>query len=214
MRTGLRLEAFGCRCVERVDLTVAPGHCLGLTGPSGSGKSLFLRALADLDPYTGRMLLDDRDAARIPAPQWRRQVAFLQAESAWWFDTVGEHFGTLPSDWLEGLGFDERVMTWQVSHLSSGERQRLALLRMLVNQPKVLLLDEPTANLDALNTERVELLLDKIRRQWQPATLWVAHDLAQLKRWCDPIWVLEGSRLNPLHSALEQTGARTEARIP
>lgn len=197
MRPGLELKNFSCRAVQPVDLAVETGRCLGLTGPSGSGKSLFLRAVADLDPYEGNLLLDGAAAAGMPAPQWRRLVGLLPAESAWWFDTVGEHFSAIPPDWLAGLGFDDQVMSWQVSHLSSGERQRLALLRLLVMRPRVLLLDEPTANLDAQNMSRAERLLEQFRLAHRPATIWVSHDLDQLRRWCDPIFILEGRRLRP-----------------
>jgi ABC-type multidrug transport system ATPase subunit len=195
MNSGFELENFSCRAVKGVNLVLSPGQCMGLTGPSGAGKSLFMRALADLDAYGGRMLLDGVPASAIPAPQWRRQVGLLPAESAWWADSVGDHFDHVPNEWLQRLGFDDQVMEWQVRHLSSGERQRLSLLRLLVHKPRVLLLDEPTANLDARNIDAVETLLQQVRAEQQPGMLWVSHDVEQLKRWCDPIWLLEDQRL-------------------
>jgi ABC-type iron transport system FetAB ATPase subunit len=195
VETGLRLEAFGCRPIRRLDLGVPSGKRVGISGPSGAGKSLFLRAVADLDPHEGEMWLDGVASVRMPAPQWRRKVALLPSESAWWYDTVGEHFDGQPPDGLAQLGFGSEVLGWQVAHLSSGERQRLALLRALVNQPRVLLLDEPTANLDATNTRRVEALVDRYCEAHHPAVVWVGHDLDQLKRCCETVYILDHGRL-------------------
>ncbi len=198
MSAGLELAAFGCRAIQHLDLVVAPGQCLGITGPSGAGKSLFLRAVADLDLHEGRMWLDGVEADRITPPQWRREVALLPSESAWWYDTVGEHFEGQPPYGLGQLGFESDALTWQVRHLSSGERQRLALLRVLANHPRVLLLDEPTANLDEVNTQRAEALVDIYCKENQPAVLWVSHDLDQLKRRCKSVYTLKQGRLTLL----------------
>jgi ABC-type multidrug transport system ATPase subunit len=195
MNRGLELENFSCRAVHAVNLQLSPGQCIGLTGPSGAGKTVFMRALADLDPYKGRMMLDGVPAGDVPGPQWRRQVGLLPAESAWWSETVGGHFDRVPSQWLIRLGFNDEVMGWKISRLSSGERQRLALLRLLVHRPRILLLDEPTANLDAQNVAAVESLLQDVRAEQQPGMLWVSHDIEQLKRWCDLILLMEDHRL-------------------
>jgi ABC-type iron transport system FetAB ATPase subunit len=194
---GFHIVDLGVHTLQNVRLTLEPGQCVGLTGASGSGKSIFLRALADLDPHAGGMYLDGVAAELVPAPQWRRQVGLLPAESAWWHDAVGPHFDHVPRQWLAELGFDTGVMDWQVSRLSSGERQRLALLRLLSRQPRVLLLDEPTANLDRENTRRVESLLSRYRRQHAVMMIWVSHDPEQLRRNCDPIFTIAGSRLEP-----------------
>ncbi|MBN2809280.1 MAG: ABC transporter ATP-binding protein [Deltaproteobacteria bacterium] len=166
-------------------LTVEARETVALAGPSGAGKSLFLRALADLDPHGGEILLDGRSSQSWSGPEWRRRVALLPAESQWWHDKVGEHFNRSPvnrssaSARLAVLGFEAQVMNWSIARLSSGEKQRLAILRLLQNQPTVLLLDEPTANLDPLNTQRVEKLFLDYQQQHAAAMVWVTHDLAQ-----------------------------------
>lgn len=163
-------------------LSIAPGECVSLRGDSGSGKSLLLRAIADLDLHDGQVLLDDMPITQFTAPQWRKQVALLPAESQWWQDEVGAHFPIEACPWFEPLGFGTETMRWQVSRLSSGEKQRLALARILMNKPRVLLLDEPTASLDANNVITVEKLIKKYRRDTGAAVLWVSHDAQQATR--------------------------------
>lgn len=165
------------------DLALQPGECAGLSGPSGSGKTRLLRSIADLDVHRGRMWLAGVDSADIPPPSWRRQVALLPAESAWWHDEVGTHFVEAPTPArLASLGFTESVMGWRVDRLSSGEKQRLAVLRMLAMAPRVLLLDEPTANLDEDNIGRLEILIRDYLRAGNAASIWVSHDRRQLQR--------------------------------
>ncbi|HEC17921.1 MAG TPA: ATP-binding cassette domain-containing protein [Gammaproteobacteria bacterium] len=163
-------------------LYIADGECVSLRGPSGAGKSLLLRAIADLDPHQGQVQLDDTPCTQIPAPQWRRRVSLLPAESQWWADEVGAHFAGRECPWLRPLGFGPEVMGWQVSRLSSGEKQRLALARALMNRPQALLLDEPTASLDAANVAAVERLVAGYRTDTGAAVLWVSHDAAQAER--------------------------------
>ncbi len=165
------------------DLTVEAGRCIGLSGPSGSGKTLMLRAIADLDPHSGHIFLDETECLTMQAPQWRKQVGLLPAESQWWYDTAGENFtSTVDKTWLKRLGFDEDALSWQISRLSSGERQRLALVRLLSCRPQALLLDEPTASLDSANIQNAEALIAEYRRNTGAAVLWVSHDTGQIKR--------------------------------
>ncbi len=168
--------------IQPTDLHLPPGGCLGLHGDSGSGKTLLLRAIADLDINTGEALLENIPRSRFTGPQWRRKVGLLPAESQWWGDSVGEHALRWPSELLSALGFCEEVLNWQTGRLSSGEKQRLALVRMLANQPRVLLLDEPTANLDDSNTTTVEQIIHGYLQQNQAAAIWVSHDPTQLGR--------------------------------
>ena len=178
--------------------SIANFETVGLTGPSGAGKTLLLRSIADLDPHGGELFLDNTEYRQMTGPQWRRKVGMLPAESQWWRDRVGEHFPEVHQDWLAMLGFDRDVMEWPVERLSSGERQRLALLRLLCNRPQVLLLDEPTANLDPTNVERVEQLLSEYRYQYGPPMLWVSHDRGQIRRIASRCFRLENGQMTEL----------------
>jgi phosphate-transporting ATPase len=172
-RLGLRPTKF----------SLPDGTCIAVRGPSGAGKTLLLRAIADLDPNEGRVMLNGEDRAAIPAPLWRRRVTYVPAEPGWWAETVGAHFedwaGTLPL--IESLGLPAEAGYWPVSRCSTGERQRLALARALALNPRVLLLDEPTAALDAQMAGAVEaLVLQHIAEGM--SVLWVTHNIDQGRR--------------------------------
>jgi len=171
--------------IQPASFTLQAGECVGLSGPSGEGKSLLLRAIADLIPHRGTVTLDGVDCKNINPAQWRRRVGLLLPESHWWSDRVGDHFPVREMDRVTALGFDETVFDWQVSRCSSGEKQRLALLRLLANQPQVLLLDEPSASLDPKSVDRLESLIKIYREQMACPVLWVSHDPAQLARVAD-----------------------------
>jgi ABC-type iron transport system FetAB ATPase subunit len=178
-----------------VDLNVERGECVAVSGPSGSGKTLLLRAIADLDPHEGHIYLDGVECASVPAPAWRARVGLLPAEARWWKDTVGPHFTAPDVECLEQLGFASEVLDWSVSRLSTGEQQRLAIARLLANRPRVLLLDEPTANLDAENTARVETLILQYRMAHGAAVLWVTHGDEQAYRVASRRLTIHGGRL-------------------
>ena len=181
-RFGVKNLIYGPGQMGPFSFVIEDSACLALTGPSGSGKTLLLRALADLDPHQGSVCLDDSECSSMPAPLWRRQVGMMPAESQWWHPTVGEHIVNFDENHLGKIGFDPDVAGWEISRLSSGEKQRLALIRLLANKPGVLLLDEPTKSLDSENVAKMESLMAEYREGTGCAILWVTHDDEQAAR--------------------------------
>ncbi len=191
----LQIESLQFQDRGPYNLTIKEGQCICLTGASGSGKTLLLRSIADLDPHQGQLYLDQSESKVFKPSDWRLQVGMLPAESRWWADRVDEHFGEVDHQYFGQFGFDSDVMTWQVSRLSTGERQRLAIIRLLCNKPKGLLLDEPTASLDSKNVLMVEKAIKCYSANEAAPVLWVSHDIEQVKRVADRHFVLDSKQL-------------------
>jgi len=200
----LRIVKLSHHKLRSVSLTVGPGECVCISGPSGAGKTLLLRAIADLDPHEGEVFLDGTESRRVDPSEWRRWLGLLPPDSQWWRERVGEHFDGVELGWLKRLGFDRKVLQRRIGRMSTGERQRLALLRLLQGTPKALLLDEPTANLDPKSVRRVEQLIAAYRVKRKAPVLWVSHDPRQIKRVCNRHYtIVEGV----LAKAAKRSGA-------
>jgi ABC-type iron transport system FetAB ATPase subunit len=178
----LRLVDLGVDGLAAVTLTVLPGECISIEGASGTGKTRLLRALADLDPHRGEVYLDDIACSAMSGPAWRCHVALLPAEIVWWKKTAREHFDGGAEVPTAALRLDDAVLQRPLGELSTGQRQRLALLRLVQHSPEVLLLDEPTAALDPTSAERVEAFVEQYRNRQAAPVIWIGHDSEQLGR--------------------------------
>lgn len=175
------------RALKRLHISVSfdlrDCECVALQGPSGVGKTVLLRAIADLDPNEGTVNLDRTRREAVPAPVWRRQVTYLAAEPGWWSETVQEHFtawdNALPL--VTRLGLPDNCGTWPIQRVSTGEKQRLGLVRALMLRSRVLLLDEPTSALDSASAAAVESLIAE-RVSDGTSVVWSTHDDAQARR--------------------------------
>lgn len=199
---GLDIRSLSFLEWAQLDVSIASGEVVCLLGDSGSGKSLLLRAIADLVVNEGEVSLSGKSRDSFDPPQWRRRVGYLSAEILWWEESVDLHFLTPPSRMtLEKLNLPSDAGNWPPSRLSMGERQRLGILRMLDRSPKALLLDEPTANLDEKSSAVVEeTLLNYIAGKSAP-TLWVTHSKEQARRVGNRIFEMKDKSLKELQEA-------------
>ncbi len=191
----------------RVDLRLAAGEIHCLSGASGSGKTLCLRALADLDEVAGEISLRGEERGRFRPEDWRRQVMLSPAQPRWWRDSVAAHLAADIGDWAEALRLEPGRLEAPVSQLSTGEQARCGLLRALSHGPTVLLLDEPTGALDPKGVRAVEALLrdwlggagppsqpDGAAASGERAILWVTHDEEQIQRVAQRHWHMDKAR--------------------
>ena len=220
----LRTERLGRRVgevwiVSEISLAVQRGELLGVVGPSGSGKSSFLRLLNRLDePTSGMVFLEDEDYRRIPPRQLRRRIGMVTQRPFLFPGDIASNlrFGpaqrgeTLPDNEIAGLlervglpGFASR----NVANLSGGEQQRISLARALANRPEVLLLDEPTSALAEQAKAGVEQLIRDLINQSSLTSVLVTHDRDQARRLCRRVAILEAGRLLQLGTTQEVLGA-------
>ncbi|TKC90267.1 ATP-binding cassette domain-containing protein [Trinickia terrae] len=192
------------------------GERLAINGPSGSGKSVFMRALALLDPLdAGRIAWHGRPIERAAIPRYRRNVAYIRQRPAMLDGTVEDnlrypytlaayhdvHFDRERAAALASqAGRASDFLDKQASELSGGEAQIAALIRVLQLEPEVLLLDEPTASLDPQAAREIERLVatwfDAARTE--RAYIWVSHDPAQAERMSERSVSMRAGILSPL----------------
>ncbi|MGI9536130.1 MAG: ABC transporter ATP-binding protein [Desulfocapsaceae bacterium] len=197
-------------------LSLAPGCCAGLDGISGVGKTRLLRALADIDRSEGTVTLNGRERQHYTPPEWRRLVSMIPAESRWWQRVVSDH---LPpeyrqeeaEDLVRACGFEPDILGWDVTRLSTGEKQRLSLVRALIRAPRVLLLDEVGSGLDQDNALLLETLVKSYLDDTGAAALWVSHNSEQLGRVATLTMTMraDGLQVNELNYQRNPQGSST-----
>jgi len=196
--------------VQEIDLTVWPGEYVSIVGPSGSGKSTLLHVLGLLDrPTAGRYMLDGTNTAelsdRARAAVRGERIGFVfQAFHLLAHRSVLENVA-LPMVYnrvprkerlararaaLERVGLAHRV-DYDPTLLSGGERQRTAIARALVNEPSVLLADEPTGNLDTASAASVLTLFDELHRGGLTLAV-ITHDEGVSKRAQRRVRIVDG----------------------
>lgn len=207
--------AYGDRVVlTDVSLHVQPGEMVGVIGPNGSGKSTLLRLVCGLlRPSHGRIVIGQDDLTRLTREELARRVAVVpQNVSLPDNFTAGEivllgrtpHLGLFQSESRRDLSVTERALQLcearplaerRVGELSGGERQRVVIARALAQEPQLLLLDEPTSQLDISHQMGILNLISDLGRAQRLAILAVFHDLNLAAQYCDRLAVLRGGRI-------------------
>lgn len=192
--------------IDRLDLDIAPGEFVALLGRSGSGKTTLLRTLAGLDDVAGQ------DVA-VPTS---RAVVFQDARLLPWktvwrnvaLGLKGEDRQAKAEAALGEVELGHRLNAWPLT-LSGGEAQRTALARALVREPRLLLLDEPFAALDALTRMKMHSLVLSLWRRHRPAVMMVTHDVDEAMALADRVLVLDAGRIVAEERIVAERGQRT-----
>ncbi|MGG5238573.1 ABC transporter ATP-binding protein [Pseudomonas lurida] len=188
--------------LQPIDFTLHAGDRVSITGASGSGKSVFLRALALLDaPTSGQILWNNQPIGNTQIPHYRSHISYLSQRPALLDGSVEDNLRfPFSLKTLRKRSFDLAAVTTLLGHagkapdflakragdLSGGESQVVSLIRTLQLNPEVLLLDEPTAALDPTSSREVEALIDAwFAGDLARACIWVSHDLDQARRMSD-----------------------------
>lgn len=209
--------------LDRVSFDVAEGAFCAFVGPSGCGKSTLLNLVAGLDfPTSGEIILDGQSTSRFTADQWtkrRRQsigivfqafhlISGLTVEQNVAFPLLlrgerGEKVRERVGDVLELVGMAHRKCH-RPGELSGGEQQRAAIARAIVHQPKIILADEPTGNLDSQHGAEIISLLRRFVQQFGHTVLLVTHSDAAASA-ADYVWTMKDGRLVERTAALAGT---------
>ena len=184
------------RVLDNVTFTIAQGSWVALIGPSGCGKTTLLQLLGGLDrPNSGQILVHGQDIARLSSRRLtalrRRSIGFVVQSYHLFPELTALENVALPAlgwrcdreavyrraqDWLDQFGLHQRLHHLP-QELSGGEQQRVAMARALINDPDIILADEPTGNLDPAATAQIVDIIGLIRAKRNPTIVMVTHDM-------------------------------------
>ena len=189
----------------------APGGATALFGPSGAGKTSIINMVAGLTrPDRGRIVLDGETlfdaAARINVPAWRRRIGVVFQEGRL-FPHLSVKHNLDYGRWMSGHAADAAAFAHVVElldigpllarrpgRLSGGERQRVAIGRALLMRPRLLLLDEPLASLDAARKGEILPYLERLRDEARVPIVYVSHDAREVERVATRVVTMEAGR--------------------
>lgn len=202
------------KILEEVTFSVRGGELLGILGPNGSGKTTLLRSISRiLKPSRGVVLLNDVDVYSLKTVEVARQLAVVPQETTMIFNFTAldivlmgrnPHIPRFKMEGIRDLNIAKKAMkltgtlhlaSRPITELSGGERQRVIIARALAQEPKVLLLDEPTVHLDINNQLEMMDLISKLCKEKGLIVLAVLHDINLASRYCDSILLLKNGRI-------------------
>jgi iron complex transport system ATP-binding protein len=215
------LEVSGIACgydredvLTDVSIALSPGDFVAVAGPNGSGKSTLIRAMSRvLRPRRGTATLEGADLYELPARRSAQAIAVLPQETTLDFEFTCEeivlmgrapHLGRFETESERDRAVVreamERTSTWElrqrpIVELSGGERQRVLLARAFAQEPRILLLDEPTSHLDLSFQAQILRLVRALRDEKKTAVLATLHDLNLAAAYADRIVLLSGGRV-------------------
>ncbi len=199
--------------LKELNLKLEPGNSYAITGPSGVGKSTLLSLLGSLEqPTSGHILINGTDLSKIDANTYRRDHVGLIFQSYNLLEdytalenvlvpamiarkktSIGSDAYTRALMLIEKVGLQNRV-NHLAKQLSGGEKQRVAIARALCNNPKLILADEPTGNLDEAHSKSIHSLLIDLTQEFHKTLVVVTHDL-QLANLCNHKYLLKNGHL-------------------
>ena len=191
---------------------------MGLLGASGSGKSLTLKCIAGIEkPDKGRIVLNDRvlfdSEKKINISPKDRKIGYLFQDYALFpnmnvYENIkvgireGENFDKLIMEKLEEMRISH-LKDKKINEISGGEKQRVALARLLINKPEIILLDEPFSALDDYLKSKIELEVSEVLRNYKIPTILVSHSRAEAYRLCNEICVMSNGKSEGLMNKKE-----------
>ena len=191
---------------------------MGLLGASGSGKSLTLKCIAGIEkPDKGRIILNDRvlfdSEKKINISPNDRKIGYLFQDYALFpnmnvYENIkvgireGENFDKLIMEKLEEMRISH-LKDKKINEISGGEKQRVALARLLINKPEIILLDEPFSALDDYLKSKIELEVSEVLRNYKIPTILVSHSRAEVYRLCNEICVMSNGKSEDLMNKKE-----------
>lgn len=201
---GLKKYFDKVKAVNDIDLEIIPGEFVVLLGPSGCGKTTLLRCISGLERVTEGKIFFDNDNITYLSPKDRNISMVFQNYAVWPHMTVknniafplrikkySQHQIQEKVIWVANLLGIDNLLDRYPAQLSGGQRQRVAVARAIVMEPRVLLMDEPLSNLDALLRVRMRAEIKKLQEKLKVTTIYVTHDQVEAMTMGDRIAVLE-----------------------